>query len=82
MARTRGLAGIEVLNGRRGLSLSLPALRAAETLRLAAVGGSGLEHSLQTLGTAATLVRGPIRQQRQLPEALRQGDLWPVSISA
>jgi hypothetical protein len=79
LARIRGLAGLEVLNGRRG-QVSLPALRAAEALRLAAVGGSDVESSLDTLGTAATLVRGPVRLQRHLPEALRQGDLWPVSL--
>jgi predicted metal-dependent phosphoesterase TrpH len=72
------LAAVETVNPRRAPGIQYAAVEAAETLGLPAVGGSDARHSLEELGTAATLFAEPIEDEAGLVAALRSGHCWPV----
>ncbi len=74
-----GLDGIEVRNGSCDEIFNDFALEASFHLKLPGTGGSGLIGNLSALGTAATLFRRPVKDQTELVEEIKEGQVWPVT---
>ncbi len=71
------LSGIEGLNGSTPLHLNAKACHVATNLNLPVFGSSDA-HDLQQLGKYATLFQGIIRDEKDLVEAIMEGNVAPV----
>ncbi len=76
-----GLAALEGLHGRSRHGANDLAVEAADHLGLPCVGGSGALTSLDELGTAATLLREPVRDEAGLVRQLRAGTCWAAVLN-
>ena len=72
-----GLSGVEAWNGSTPYALNLKACQAAMQKNLCLFGSSDA-HDLQQLGKYATEFQGNVRDERDLIEAIREGDVAPV----
>ncbi len=80
IVRLDSLAGIEVGNARRSATINHMAEEVAAGLGLVGVAGSDARSDLQQVGSAATLLRGPIKTEADLIEKILSFDAWPVLI--
>jgi hypothetical protein len=75
-----GLHACETQSGRLADAVNALALEAASNLELPCVGSSSADGT-DGLGRAATLFRVTVKNEADLVEAIRHGDVWPVAIS-
>jgi hypothetical protein len=75
-----GLHACETQSGRLADAVNALALEAASNLELPCVGSSSASGT-DGLGRAATLFRVTVKNEADLVEAIRHGDVWPVAIS-
>lgn len=76
----QGLSACEVHNGSLTDIANDLALEAASNMEMPRVGSAGAKAG-QGLGTAATLFRNPAGSTKELCDAIRAGDCWPVTFS-
>ena len=74
------LSAVEGYNPKVRQTANDLAVEAAESLRLPCVGGSDARNALDEVGRAATLFKRPINSQRELVDAILQGELWAVAV--
>lgn len=77
----RGLSAVEGFCGTRRNNVNELAIEAADHLSLPCVGGSGAMNA-EGLGTAATLLRDPVRTEAELIDAIKGGAVWAVAIGS
>src|SRR5690606_24834961 len=75
-----GLSAVEGYAAGRAPLVNEHAIEAADRLGLPCVGGSCAHESVEAIGSAATLIRDEVRDERGLVDALRQGQVWAVAI--
>jgi predicted metal-dependent phosphoesterase TrpH len=77
----QGLSAIEVFNARLSAAANELALEAADHLHLPGVGGSNTRQALDHLGRAATVFKRPVSNERELIQALKNGEVWPAVVA-
>jgi hypothetical protein len=75
-----GIDAIEVNNANRPLVANDLAEEVAIGLGLPGTGGSDTRDNINRMGAVASLVRGPVKSEADLIEAIKAWDIWPVII--
>jgi len=80
VVRLEGVSAIEVLNANKPVLVNELAEEVAAGAGLPGTGGTNAHDSLDQMGRYATLIRGPVDNEADLIDRIRNYDVWPVSI--
>lgn len=80
VVRLEGVSAIEVLNASKPTLVNELAEEVAAGAGLPGTGGSNAHDSLDKMGRYATLVRGPVENEADLIDRIREYDTWPAAI--
>ncbi len=80
VVRLAGVSAIEVLNAAKPTLVNELAEEVAAGAGLPGTGGSNAHDSLDQLGRYATLIRGPVENEADLIDRIREYDAWPAAV--
>lgn len=80
IVRLEGVSAIEVLNASKPTLTNELAEEVAAGAGLPGTGGSNGHDSLDQMGRYATLIRGPVVNEADLIDRIRNYDIWPAAI--
>lgn len=80
VVRLQGVSAVEVLNAGQPTLANELAEEVAAGAGLPGTGGSNAHDSLDQMGRYATLVRGPVENEADLIDRIREYDAWPAAI--